>query len=546
MGGVRRRRLLAAGAAAALATACRGTARQSAGNRSAGGSGSARYGGQLNVAAVDEPGNGGNFDPANKRTSGSFIFGMTHNALLNFKLGSDVKYTDVIVQPDLADRWESPDAQTFTFHLANARFQALAPVNGRQLTSADVKWTYQYLTRLGPFGGLPPSGAASLFAGLDRVDTPDDATAVMHFGAPFAPFLTYAATPFAPIVPHEIFDSDGDLTKQLVGSGPFQLDAGASESGKRWIWRKNAGNFHQGHPYLDQVNWLILRDGTTQLAAFETKQLDVLVLDGLTADNVQQVKGVVPSAVTYAFPNPRSTYIYMNTATRPLNDQRIRQAFSFAMDRDEFIQVLEKGKGEWALAASLPGLFTEQETKQILKFDPAQAKQLVDAAGYPSGVDVELVYVKSSDRLVTLLQLLQAQVKKAGINIKLLQVEEGVDSNRRRSGDYQLSITAGPPSLTADNDSILYPLFYPGDPGNRGKVDDPTLSPLLTAQRQETDPAKRREIIRQAVRRINELSWSVSTHFGTAYEMSQSYVANYGPNLGADQRVNDCWLDRAS
>jgi peptide/nickel transport system substrate-binding protein len=544
-----RRRLLAlAGAgAAAFGMACGTRKSGGAAAPAAGHAGKPKYGGELNLATVDDPGNGGSFDPANKRSDGIFILGQSNNSLLGFKLGSGVKYTDVTIQPELAARWEAPDGITFTFHLhPNVHFANVPPVGGRQMTSADVKWAYEYLSGTGALKGAGPKGAASLFTGLQSIETPDASTVVVRFSDPFAPFITYVATDFTPILAHEIFDQDGTFAKRLAGTGPFQLDTAGSQPGKRWQWKKNTTYFQQGLPYLDQINWIVVPDDATQEAAFETKQLDVLTLGtaNLTLDTVDQVKKVAAGMVVYPYPDRSSQYFYLNVSRPPLDDARVRQAMGFSINRDEFIKTFGHGNGQWALAASQPGLFTEQETKQILKYDPAQAKQLLAASGHAGGVAVEIVFTKSSDQLIALLQLLQAQLKQTGINLKLTQVESGVDSERRRTGDYQMSTTADPPGESPDPDSVLYPLFYPNDPGNRGKVDDPQLTPLLVAQRRETDPAKRRELIRQAVRRINEVPWAFALYYGTAYEAWWPYVKNYAPNTAVDHRFVFSWLQK--
>ena len=507
--------------------------------------GKPRYGGQLNSATAGDPGNGGSFDPAKKRTDGTYTLEMTNSSLIGYKTGAGVKYTDVVLQPDLATHWESPDAQSYTFHLHEpVKFANLPPLNGRELSSADVKWSYEYLSGTGDFKNSPKPGTASLLAGLERVETPDPSTAVVRFAQPFAPFLTYAASPFLPIVAYEIFDQDGDFTKRVVGTGPFQLDVAATEHGKRWVWKKNPSYFQEKLPYLDQINWLIVPDDATQQAAFETKQIDLLTYRDLNLDSVEQIQRVVPNVVVYDYLDHSSNYIYLNVTKSPLDDARIRKALALSVNRDELIKALANGKGEWALAASLPGLFTEDETKQILKFDLSGAKQLLSAAGYANGVDIQLMFRKYSDSFLTLMQLFQAQAKKAGINIKLQEVGSGVDSGRRRTGDYQLAITPDPPGFTPDPDSFLYPLFYPGDPGNRGNVNDPQLTPLLEAQRREADPTKRRKIIRQAVQRINEVPWALSLYYGTSYELWHPYLKNYAPNIALDQRVNESWLEK--
>jgi ABC-type transport system substrate-binding protein len=79
----------------------------------------------------------------------------------------------------------------------------------------------------------------------------------------------------------------------------------------------------------------------------------------------------------------------MGSDKPPFADARVRKALSLRVDRDEFLKVFSGGNGQWALAGSMPGIFSERETKQILSYDPEQAKQLLTEAGYQNGIDAE-------------------------------------------------------------------------------------------------------------------------------------------------------------
>lgn len=543
--------LAATGAGAgALLAAC-------AGGKSSGGSTSPASGGQtnrpkpggtLNFADSTDP---QNFDPSLLKIVTGRVMLRTNDSLLSYKSGSAVKYDEMVVQPGLSEKWETPDSQTYTFHLnSGIKFANLPPVNGRPLTAEDIKWTYEYVSRTGQFAEkkLAPSNAADLLAGLDQVQTPDPNTAVVKFKEPFAPFVSYAASQWLPILAHEIFDADGDFSKRAVGTGPFQLDMSASQQGARWVYKKNLTYYRSGLPYLGQLTDLILVEDATQNAAFLSKQLDLLDYEGLTLDTVEQITKAVPGAVRYDYPDQTYYYLYIDASKPPLDDQRIRQAISLCIDRDAFIKTFANRRGEWALAASRPGLFTESEVKQILKYDPAQAKQLVSQAGYSNGVDIEVSYTSSNGaQFAAVLQLLQSQLRNGNINVALKPLEIASSSARRRLGDFQVDVQSHPFGLWIDLDGILYPGFYPNTANNWARVNDPPLTSLLVQQRHETDSAKRSELWRQAVKRINEAPWALALFFGTAYQMWHPYVKNYAPNLSAESYSVDAtevWLSK--
>lgn len=142
-----------------------------------------------------------------------------------------------------------------------------------------------------------------------------------------------------------------------------------------------------------------------------------------------QVEKAVPTAVAHSFLNSAKN-LSMETDRPPFSDQRIRQALALCIDRDEFLKVLSEGKGDWAPAASMPSVLTDAEVRQMLKVDPSQAKQLLAAAGFPNGVDAELLYLANTYGQQHLLeiQLIQKQAKPAGINISLKSVDKATES----------------------------------------------------------------------------------------------------------------------
>jgi len=385
-----------------------------------------------------------------------------------------------------------------------------------------------------------------MFAGVDRIDAPDASTVVVHFSQPFAPFLGYAASQWIPILAHEIFDADGDFKTKAVGTGPFYLDTASSQTGTKLVHKKNPTYWRQGRPYVDALNLLILTDQPTINTAFQTGQLDILDYSGLDGRTAAAMQKVLPNVVVDQYSDTNDAYyIYFNIAKPPIDDDRIRKAISLGLDRDDLIKTLFDGKGEWSLAGATEDLFTQDEVKKILAFDPAQAKQLVSAAGYPNGVEIEFIYNAAyGDTFNIKAQLLQSQLKKAGINVTLKALLNGEDAARRRSGDYQFNITPRGQGVPQDVDSYVYGMYHPKSPDNYGHINDPQLTPLLEAQRRELDPVKRRDILRQAVQRINSVPWGLTLFYGPGYELWQPRLHDFAPNVAYPygEIVGDAWL----
>src|SRR5690242_2060616 len=199
------RRLLGVGVgsitAAALA-AC-GSRGRPASQGSGAPSGKPRPGGTVSVNVQTDP-----FDwdlsYVGKSVPNSNGISLAYESLLTLKRPPEAKYGDIAVQPKLAEKWEAPDATTYTFHLRpGVRFANLSPVNGRSMTAADVVWSYEYWSRSGSIASkkLPQAQFDWFFEGIDSIQAPDDSTIVVRFKDPFSPFLSYAASDYNPVVP---------------------------------------------------------------------------------------------------------------------------------------------------------------------------------------------------------------------------------------------------------------------------------------------------------------------------------------------------------
>jgi ABC-type transport system substrate-binding protein len=545
--GLNRRSLLAASAAAgsALLAACAGSR---TGKRAGSGAGQPKTGGQLNVPTTLDP---FDFDPTSRPSENRNPIGIAYDSLLTIKNGPDIKYDDLIIGPNLVDRWETPDAQTFTFHMRpGIHFANLPPANGRAVDSADAKWTIEYLSRTGSIKdtGIPPSLNAPMFTGIDSISTPDPMTLVVRFGEPFIPFLSYIALEWNPLLAHEVFDQDGNFSNRLVGTGPWQLDLSASQKGTRWIYKRNPTYFLPNRPYVDQLNYLVLRDDATRFAAFQAGQVDFApgsdVGDLQDAATAQQIKKDNPKAIAFDYLATGGGHLYENVRKPPLSDARVRRALAVSINHDEFIKVFAGGSGDWAIAAAPEGLFSQEEIKRISPYDPQQAKQLLSAAGYANGVDIE--FYLTNDRgqaFINTVQLLQAQFKQTGINLTIRPTDRATIGKNRQTGNFQLDFDLK--TLDTDLDSYLFQTFYSKSAGNYAGIEDAQLNSLLLAQRREVDSSKRRDIFRQIAQRIADQSWSAALFRGGAYAFWQPWVRNFSLNFcHRCLPLRDAWVDR--
>lgn len=532
-------------AAALMALAC-GPARQAAPTET---SDQPKPGGTLTVKM---PTDMFDFDTTyvGQSTPNSWAGGWAHIHLLDFETGPKVGYADAILKPELAERWEvSPDARTFTFHIRKGvKFADKAPVNGREITASDVKWSFEYISRTGELADkkLPKSQGDWMFTGLEAIETPTPNTVVVRYKQPFAPFLYYAASErLNPIYPKEQFEQDGHFKNRVLGAGAFVHDAAATQKGNRWVFKKNQSYFEAGKPYLDEVRGLVLSDDATALAAFQTKQLDVMEAE-ITIQGADDLIKARPDGVMYRFPSPTPMQLFWNTQRPPITDERVRKAIALAVDRDEFIKAFTNGQGTWAISGALDGIFTQEELRSLQKFDPERAKQLVREAGYPDGLTLEMNYPGKAygDQFISEMELLQAQLRKVGINLTFKSQDKEAFSASKKTGEYVINLTRSA-NLEGDIADWVFSMYHQDSRQNNYHVKDPELTKRLEAMQGIADPAKRKEEVRAISRYVYDKSWGLSIYHGIEHFFWAPGLKNFAPHFwkkGAP--VINAWLDR--
>jgi peptide/nickel transport system substrate-binding protein len=544
---LRRRRLLQAGigGGAALALGACGTKNQSGAPSalSPTSSGGPRAGGTLNVGIPADP---YSWDPTYAGVGSGATYHLVYSTLLSYKHGPGVPFSEPTLQPELASSWEVPDAQTFIFHLRKGvKLANIPPVSGRDLLADDVRFSLEYASRTGSVAAkkLPASVLGSFFEGINSVETPDSSTVKVTFQAPFVPFINYIAAPYLAVLAHEVFEQDGHFKDRPVGSGPFQLDTTATQKGTRWVFKKNLSYWDAGKPYIDQVNMVVLADGASAQAAFRARQLDLLDT-GVDQTSVDTISKANPTVVKYETIDPAPQHLYMSVKPgSPLADIRMRQAIGLALDRNEYLKTLYNGKGGWSMAGAFPDTYSQDEIHAQLKQDVKEARQLVATAGHPDGIEIEFIYPGNyfGQIYITQMQLLQAQLKQVGINLRLKPMDYSTYSTLKKQHNF--TITNTHKSLQGDIDSYLNNSFNPALTEDYTEVNDPDLTKLLLAQRQETDATTRRETCRQAVKRINvEQVWALGVFEGLVWNLWQPRLQNYAPHFGLTLTLDNAWL----
>src|SRR5271170_6873544 len=209
-----------------------------------------------------------------------------HGLIFDSLLARDAQMNIV---PDLAERWEMPDALTYVFHLRRGvKFH-----DGRAFTSADDKFTFDSI--LSGAVKTPKRGAFEL---VRSVETPDADTVVFHLSEPYASFLWDLTRPGIGIVPNGSGNNGADsVADRPIGTGPFQFVS--KEQDEEIVLERNPGYFG-GAPKIERVRFRIVPDAIVRALELRKGTAD-LELSSLGPDTVVTL-GKQPGLVADAQP----------------------------------------------------------------------------------------------------------------------------------------------------------------------------------------------------------------------------------------------------
>ena len=477
------------------------------------------------------------------------ISSFVHRQLFKFVNGATYGASDFTRVPDLALKAEvSKDGKIYTIALRpGVRWEQRAPVNGREVVAADVKYSMERALKKSPY--------ASLLGQVEGIETPDKRTVRIHLADAFAPFLHNLAEPWNAILPPEVEDKLGDFkaAESLVGCGPFVLER--YEPGVKAVFARNPNYYDKGLPYLDKVEWLFIKDRSTQLSLFRAGQVDIPFYDArIPRGDVGSFKRSNPAYPIVFWDWLANRTLAMRTDKAPFNDVRVRRALSMAVDRKKWVAQYLDGQGfedhgsvpapmrEWKLPAKDLG-----EGARYLEHNPALAKRLLAEAGFPNGMKVKCTHWPGyGPEYVEDLELLAFNLKQVGVELQIVNEEYGNYIRGSFLGKFD-EMSWGPSSIFTEVDGYLYNFYKTGQPNNRSHVADTQLDVLLDAQRRYLSRSSRKKVIDDIQRLTAEKAYYVYTPYPKNVSAWTPRVKNYGPKNSFDRgaQLEVVWLDKA-
>jgi peptide/nickel transport system substrate-binding protein len=528
-------------AAAALAAACGRSASSGSGNAGAQPSaqasgGAPKPGGTLNVYLGFNP----MLDPHKQSSVQQQGSAGIMQRLFRFAVGPDATTTlNRQIEPDLGLSAESPDATTWTIKLRpNVKFQNVAPVNGHPFEAEDVKASFARL--LDPATNSPNRGALDMMD-TSQIQIPDPQTIVFKLKYPYAPFRNVVANPaYGMIYPREAYAGGYDPLKVAIGTGPFLLDSAQPDVAV--TYKKNPDYWEKGIPYVDEVKVAIIPDTSTQLAQFTAKNLDEILIQDFNQVPTAQRDNPGTLQLKSSNVGPSPVYFQMGDPTGPFLDIRLRRAVSMAIDRDALGQAVYGGQydevvfvpgyvGKWSMnPKELPA-----DTQQYYKYNPAEVKKLLDAAG---AADQTYKFVRLTNgpfnaaTQVKIAETVNSMLNAAGIKTVLIiqdYFKDFVDAGKGSRQGYfdkdMLCFFAA--SQYNDPDDWLFSYFHSKSTSNQEHLNDPTYDAMVDKQRAMVNDDERLKAVKEIQAYIADKMYAPCTVGSYNWVMVQPRVQNY-------------------
>lgn len=485
-----------------------------------------KQGGKLRVALAGDP---TGLDPSTSRGGNDhhWLYSIFDNLTNN-----DPKFQ---TSAGIAEKWEVVDDLTISFTIPQANFTYH---DGTQFKVEDIKYTID--RHLNP---ATKSFAAGSLGSVDKVEVPDATHVVFKLKTITASLFAILGDRAGMILSPAAVEKYGtDFTNKPIGSGPMKLDnwaVGASQKMSKFSqYRK------PNYPYLDEIDVQIVPNSSVQFANLRSGNTDLIFINEKDVDAAKK-----DGSIQFVqWPGTGYTQVNLNISQPPLNDIRIRQAMTYALDREAIRQGIYFGVPTLANGPITPASWAYNESLKPIARDVKKAKELVSAAGHPNGITFDFL-ITASEENTPLSEMLKAQWAEAGLNVNIVTVSATQATTDYRDQKYPFFLTGF--SGRADPDLTIYDNFHSKGAFNRASFNKSytleesqrTLDGKIEKARQVYDQAQRKTLYDDIQKQIVENAHGIFfTHNSNLVGLSKRVrgFSNYGDGK---LRLHEIWLD---
>ncbi len=426
--------------------------------------------------------------------------------LVHFRRGSTV------IEPGLAESWDiSDDGLVYTFKLRrNVKLHTTKNFTPtREFNADDVLYSFNRQWNKDHRDHKLSGGTYEYFNSMDMpnllksIDKVDDYTVRFTLNEPEAPFIANMGMDFASIFSAEYADrmnaagTPEKIDLQPVGTGPFQLLAYQKDAVIRY---RVHPDYWQGKADIDTLIFSITPDAAVRYAKLRKGECHVMPYPN-PADLEAMRKD--PEIQLLEQEGLNIGYLAFNTEKKPFDDQLVRQALNYAINKQAIIDAIYLGAGVAAKNPIPPTIWSYNDDINDYPYDPDKAKSLLAKAGYGSGFDTDIwampvqrPYNPNARRMA---EMIQADFTKVGVNAKIVTFEWGEYLKRSKAGEHQ-TVLLGWTGDNGDPDNFLHVLLgcAAAKGANRARWCHKPFDDVIGQAKRTADVAQRTELYKRA------------------------------------------------
>jgi peptide/nickel transport system substrate-binding protein len=408
---------------------------------------------------------------------------------------------DAIV-PELATGWIwSEDGTELTFPLRHG----VTWHDGKAFTAADVKCTFDLLQGKSS-EKLRINPRKSWFDNVSEVSTNGDYEVTFHLKRPQPSLLAMLATGWTPIYPCHV--SPAQMRLHPIGTGPFKF-VGFKPNEIIKV-AKNPNYWKPGRPYLDGIEYPIIKDVSTRLLTFIAGKTDVY--HGVTMPQLNDVKEQMPWAVCDLYLSNTPRNLIVNREKPPFDNPDLRRAMSLTIDRKAFVDILADGRGAAGGIMQPPpdGLWgmSGEMLQQLPGYDPdvsksrAEARRLMNKLDYSPGKRLSITVTTRNlapyrDPAVILIDQLR-EIYIDGV-LDPIDTTQWYPTLTRKDFKVGVNVTE---TAVDDPDPAFYENYVCGAQRNYTGYCDPEIDKLIDSQSAESNIEQRKQLVWDIERRL--------------------------------------------
>jgi len=413
-----------------------------------------------------------------------------------------------VYTPYLAQSYShSPDYKSWDIVLRpNIKFH-----DGSPLTAQVVK------NNLDAYRGKYPGRSSLLFQFvLNNIDTTaatGPLTVRVTMKKPWVAFPAYmfSSGRLGIMAQAQLDDKEGCATKP-IGTGPFkfvswQPNVSLKANANPDYWQIAPDG--KPYPYVNSVEFRPIPEGAQRVNSIQSGNINMMHtssaedISGTLTDlrNQDKINMYVTQDKTEV------AYTMLNSARPPFNDENMRRAFAMGGNRQEINQITNNGLPTVADGPFAPGNVGYVKDPGFPKYNPTEAKRLVDAYRSGGGNPDFVLNSANDPQTVRLAELIQQDAKKIGINVKINSEEQAKLISDSIGGSFQAVTWRNHPGGDPDTQYVWW--YGPSNPVNFGRFNDPVINQLLDQGRSEPDEAKRATIYEDLNREFAKKVWNV-------------------------------------